>query len=167
MKRFIVGTAVLIALAWSTSVCQELSIGPGVGALFTQGSHGHEAGVHGNGFGTSFSFGGDLVYSMASIPLDFTAQVYYTPMGGGYHRKDSLIMAEGHEGRGGGEASLFSVGIGGRWVPLRGQVSPYLGVSFLLSHQPPVRYLPRIGRATATFSHVCNQGLKSLGPNTL
>jgi hypothetical protein len=135
MKRFIAGTAALIVLACSTTVSQELSIGPGGGALFTQGSRGHAAGMHGNGFGTSFSFGGDVVYSMASIPLDFTAQVYYTPLGGGYHRKDSLATVERHEGPGGNEASLFSVGLGGRWVPLRGQVSPYLGVSFLLSHE--------------------------------
>ncbi len=45
------------------------------------------------------------------------------------------MTAGGQEGHGGNELSLFSLGLGGRWVPLRGPVSPYLGVSFLLSHQ--------------------------------
>jgi hypothetical protein len=49
--------------------------------------------------------------------------------------RDSLVAAGGHEGHKGNESSLFSLGLGGRWVPLRGPVSPYLGVSFLLSHQ--------------------------------
>jgi hypothetical protein len=135
MKRFMAGAAVLMMLAWSTSVAQELSIGPAAGALFSQGSHGYEHSMHGNGFGTSFSLGGEVVYSMTSVPLDFIGQAYYAPMEGGYHRKDSLVAPDGHEGHGGNEGSLFSLGLGGRWVPLRGPVSPYLGLSLLLSHQ--------------------------------
>jgi hypothetical protein len=135
MKRFIAGTAVFIMLVWSTSIGQELSIGPTAGALFTQGSRGYASGMHGKGVGTSYSIGGEVVYSMASVPLDFIGQVYYAPMGGGYHGRDSLVTADGHEGHRGSRSSLFSLGLGGRWVPLRGPVSPYLGVSFLLSHQ--------------------------------
>jgi len=80
MKRFVAGTVVVVMLVWSTSVGQELSIGPMGGALFTQGSHGHGSGMHGNGFGT-YSVGGEVVYSMASVPLDFIGQVSYAPMG--------------------------------------------------------------------------------------
>jgi hypothetical protein len=85
--------------------------------------------------GTTYSIGGEVVYSMATVPLDFVGQANYAPMGGNYHMKDSLATAGGPEGHGGTESSLFSLGLGGRWVPLRGPVSPYLGVSFLLSHQ--------------------------------
>ncbi len=135
MKRFMVGTVVLIMLVWSASVGQELSIGPTAGALFTQGSRGYAPGMHGRGFGTSYSVGGEVVYSMASVPLDFIGQVSYAPMSGRYGMRDSLVTAGGHEGRRGGESNLFSLGLGGRWVPLRGPVSPYLGVSLVLSHQ--------------------------------
>jgi hypothetical protein len=78
MKRFMAGTVVLIVLVWSTSGGQELSIGPTGGALFTQGSRGYGPGMHGNG---TYSVGGGVVYSMASVPLDFIGQVSYAPMG--------------------------------------------------------------------------------------
>jgi hypothetical protein len=134
------GTAVLIMLGWSPSVGQALRIGPSAGALFTQGWRGYESGMHGKGVGTTYSIGGEVVYSMASVPLDFIGQVYYAPMGGGYHRRDSLVTVDGREGRRGNESSLFSLGLGGRWVPLRGPVSPYLGLSLLLSHQEGLGY---------------------------
>jgi len=135
MKRGIVGTLVLIILVCSISVGQELSIGPSAGAVFMQGSHGYGSGMRGKGFGTSFSFGGEVVYSMATVPLDFIGQVNYSPMGGRSTRRDSLVTVGAHDGRGERGSSLFSLGLGGRWVPLRGPVSPYLGISFLLSHQ--------------------------------
>jgi hypothetical protein len=105
--------------------------------------------MHGNGFGTSFSFGGEVVYSMTTLPLDFVGQAYYAPMEGHYHTNDSLLTAGGHEGHGGNESSLFSLGLGGRWVPLRGPVSPYLGVSFLLSHQEGLGHRPDSTQSSA------------------
>jgi hypothetical protein len=148
MKRFFALTVVLIVLVFSTTIGQELSIGPAGGALFTQGSHGYAPGMHGNGFGTSFSFGGEVVYAMSSLPLDFVGQVFYAPMEGHYHMNDSLVSVDGHEGHGGNEASLFSLGLGGRWVPLRGPVSPYLGVSLLLSHQEGLGHRPDSTQST-------------------
>jgi hypothetical protein len=153
MKRFMVGSVVLIMLVWSASVAQELSIGPAAGALFTQGSRGYASGNHERGFGTAFSFGGEVVYSMSSVPLDFVGQAFYTPIGGHYHMKDSLVTTGGPEGHSGSQASLFSLGIGGRWVPLRGPVSPYLGVSILLSHQEGSAYRYDSTQAVAPAGH--------------
>jgi hypothetical protein len=134
MKRFFGGTIVLIMLVVSISPGQELSIGPSAGALFMQGPRGHEAGMRERGMGSSFSFGGEVVYSLSTVPLDIIGQASFSPGGGRFFRRDSLGTSELQRGRRGGEGSLFSMGVGGRWIPLRGPVSPYLGVSFLLSH---------------------------------
>jgi len=56
-----------MVLVCSMAEGQELSIGPTGGALFTQGSHGYEPGMHGNGFGTTYSVGGEVVYSLSSL----------------------------------------------------------------------------------------------------
>jgi hypothetical protein len=142
MKRFMAGTMVLLMVACAISIGQELSIGPTGGALFTQGSRGGVSGMRGNGFGTSFSFGGEVVYSLASVPLDLIGQFSYAPTDGRGFRRDSLVAPGVRDARRGNESDLFSIGLGGRWVPLRGGVSPYLGVSFILSHQGGSRFRP-------------------------
>jgi hypothetical protein len=161
MKRIMACTVVLLMLVWSTSVCQDLSIGPTGGALFTQGSRGYASGMRGKGFGTSYSIGGEVVYSMASVPLDFIGQVSFAPMGGRYRMRDSLATADGHDGYRGNESNLLSLGLGGRWVPLRGPVSPYLGVSFLLSHQESLSY--RRDSTQTSTEPVGNPGTSSDG----
>jgi hypothetical protein len=138
MKGSIGGTGVLFVLLCSTAVGQELSVGPAVGALFTQGAHGHLPGMHGSEVGTSYSFGAAVVYSLSSLPLDFVGQAFYAPLEGHYRLYDSLAVPPSHEGHRGNEPSLCSLGLGGRWVPLRGPVSPYLGLSLLVSHQEGV-----------------------------
>jgi hypothetical protein len=135
MKRFIALIGMLAAILGSTSFGQELSIGPAGGALFMQGSQGHAPGIHANGSGSSFSIGGEFVYSFSSIPLDLVGQAFYSPIEGRSFRRDSLGAPPPHDSHGGNDGSLFSLGLGGRWVPLRGPVSPYLGLSLLISHQ--------------------------------
>jgi hypothetical protein len=142
MKRFIALIGTLAAFFCSISFGQELSFGPAGGALFMQGSQGHATGMHANGSGSSFSIGGEVVYSFSSIPLDLVGQAFYSPIEGRYFRKDSLGAPPPHEGHGGSDGSLFSLGLGGRWVPLRGPVSPYLGLSLLISHQEGVGRRP-------------------------
>jgi hypothetical protein len=72
---------------------------------------------------------------LSSIPIDLVGKGFFSPSEGRFHRRDSLNALPNHEGRTGDGSSLFSLGLGGRWVPLRGPVSPYLGLSFLVSHQ--------------------------------
>ncbi len=80
MKRFMEGS----------SVAQELSVGPAAEALFTGGSQGYASGMHGRGFGTSFSFGGEVVYSLSSVPLDLIGQPPTPPSMGEITRGTAL-----------------------------------------------------------------------------
>ncbi len=134
MKGVMAVTVLCTVLACSTATAQELSIGPAGGAMFLAGSRGEGAAMHGTV--SSFAFGGEVVYSFSSVPIDLIGQGLYAPAEGhGHYRHDSLAYNRGPYGHEGDGSSLFSFGVGGRWVPLRGPVSPYLGVSLLLSHQ--------------------------------
>jgi hypothetical protein len=154
MRHVVAGLAVTMILFWSASAGQELRIGPAAGALFMDGSHRNLPGTRNEGLGASYSIGGEVVYSLATVPLDLVGQLFYSPAGRGYRRRENQLTTDLQFGRRGSESSLFSLGLGGRWVPLRGTVSPYVGASFLLSHQDGQR--PRFDSTELLISPVQN-----------
>jgi hypothetical protein len=135
MKNLMGGTAILVMVLWTTCLGQDLKIGLGGGALFLQGprSFGPEMYERGGGFTTSFSLGGEVEYSIPTMPINLVGGLTYAPIWS-RHRRDSTFASSGPMGHRRTEASLFAAGVGGRWIPLRGPVSPYLGLSFVLTH---------------------------------
>jgi hypothetical protein len=135
MKSLVGGTAVLVMALWTTSAGQDLKIGLGGGALFLQGPRaiGPEMYERGGGFTTSFSLGGEVEYSMPTMPISLVGGLSYSPIWN-HQRRDSAFASFGPGGHRREDASLFAAGVGGRWTPLRGPVSPYLGLSFVLTH---------------------------------
>jgi hypothetical protein len=149
MKHSINTLTILSVLVWSPCLAQDLKIGVGGGVLFMQGQRIIESDVYENGvgFGTSYSLGGEIEYSLPALPFNLVGQVYYAP-GSSPGWRNSPDGAVDPFGRRRDEAGFFSAGFGARWVPLRGPVSPYLGTALLLSHLDGSR--PRMNFSQST-----------------
>jgi hypothetical protein len=135
MKHSIFSLTILSIFIWSPCLAQDLKIGVGGGALFMQGQgfFGSDSYENSVGFGTTYSLGGEIEYSLPALPINLVGQLYYAPASGEGRRNssDGMVDPFGHRRN---ESSFFSGGLGVRWVPLRGLFSPYVGTGLLLSY---------------------------------
>ena len=139
MKRRIGVLATLTLLIGSTAIAQDLKVGVGGGALFVQGPRPYHSELYDRGgCSTSYSLGGEVIYSIPSLPIDPVGGASYAPVWQ-RHWQDSALVETGNERHRHKEGSLFSAGVEGRWTPMRGLVSPYLGLSLQLTHLSGIR----------------------------